>query len=297
MAAWKQHLVTVLTSPRYGSVVRLVTDFLAKALKKSNSKAVKAQHVVDTLKAMAAEEGMDDVKLMTAAWRIVHGKPVDAVPSVDVQHVNRVFTPASVERRSDLRTGDIELLLPADVKVEAVLDLGCGDGSILATLQKKYNVPKDRAYGVDAVELTGDLPFTYLTPGDMATLPDKSVDLVVAAMSLHHIDKLEDTLAQVYRILSPNGRFVVREHDVAKDDGSTTLFLSIVHAMYALVLTDPQEDPVFYDTFYAGFFQKSELVTTMARLGMKEALPPTKQVMQLARPYGPQRVYYTVFSK
>ncbi len=98
----------------------------------------------------------------------------------------------------------------ADGQPGAVLEVGCGPGALAERLRAERGIrltaldlsPRmvalARARGVDARE--GDirhLPF-----------PAGSYDTVIAAWMLYHVDRLDDALAEVARVLRPGGRFV-----------------------------------------------------------------------------------------
>jgi len=92
-----------------------------------------------------------------------------------------------------------------------LLEIGCGTGllaerlvgelpdtEVLATDQSERMVELTAARGVTArVADAGDLPF-----------PDDSFDAVVAAWMLYHVPDLDRALAQVRRVLRPEGIFV-----------------------------------------------------------------------------------------
>jgi 2-polyprenyl-3-methyl-5-hydroxy-6-metoxy-1,4-benzoquinol methylase len=91
-----------------------------------------------------------------------------------------------------------------------VLDFGCGTG-VLFDEASKY---AGRIYGVDLVleaaqllvEEWGLSKVTLLTPDQLKkTVPPGSVDIILAAEVLEHIEPLEDTVLLFRDLLKPNG--------------------------------------------------------------------------------------------
>lgn len=97
-----------------------------------------------------------------------------------------------------------------------VLDVGCGTGRLLNSLPRRYDgvgvdisaamLDKARAQGVHVVQAGGDeLPF-----------PDSSFDLVTTFAVLHHLidpARVRRTLAEMIRVLKPNGAVLVWDHN------------------------------------------------------------------------------------
>ena len=93
---------------------------------------------------------------------------------------------------------------------EITLDLGCGEGRLARELVRRGH----RVVGVDASETLVRLaaeadPESEYRVADAADLPlaDKSVDLVVAFMTLMDIADAATAIAESARVLRPGGRF------------------------------------------------------------------------------------------
>ncbi len=110
--------------------------------------------------------------------------------------------------------------LLGDVRNQAVLDLGCGSGSNTVLLA-------DRGARVTGLDLSPDLvdlarqrlAVNHLTDADVRfvvgsahaiDLPDASIDVVFGMAILHHLD-LQQTAAEVWRVLRPGGRAIFQE--------------------------------------------------------------------------------------
>jgi ubiquinone/menaquinone biosynthesis C-methylase UbiE len=102
---------------------------------------------------------------------------------------------------------------------EAILDIGCGTGALLRRLANAY--PLASLVGVDAaagmiqqaqaaVPAGGLLRFMEAR-AEQLPFPDGSFDLVVSTMSFHHWADQQRGLAEVRRVLKPQGVFVLTD--------------------------------------------------------------------------------------
>jgi SAM-dependent methyltransferase len=109
----------------------------------------------------------------------------------------------------------LELLPPPGA---TTLDLGCGEGRVGAELQRRgYDV-----VGVDAsermVELAREQHAAEVADATDLPFEDGSFELVIAYMSVMNFDDPESALAEVARVLEPQGRFcsaIVHPIDIA----------------------------------------------------------------------------------
>ena len=108
----------------------------------------------------------------------------------------------------------VEQIIPLAVEELAgrgkVLDLGCGDGQIARALAAQGS----DVLGVDPTQLHIDVAIErgggprYLL-GGATKIPadDNSFDAVVACLVFEHIDQMDEAMAEVARVLKPNGQF------------------------------------------------------------------------------------------
>jgi len=114
-------------------------------------------------------------------------------------------------------------------KNASVLDLGCGFG-MMATLFGLFGAKEVMGYDLNTekIDLFKKL-LLYLDPevgnvkpvhGDSSKIefPDEYFDVVVTNETLSHVREMEHTIEEIYRILKPGGRLLVR-------DGNNSLFL------------------------------------------------------------------------
>lgn len=99
-----------------------------------------------------------------------------------------------------------------------LLDVGCGSGALLAALAARY--PPLGLAGVDLSPVMlavakRRLPEARLVHADAGRLPfaTDAFDTVVSASSLHYWPEPERALAEIARVLRPNGRIVLCDWD------------------------------------------------------------------------------------
>ena len=97
-------------------------------------------------------------------------------------------------------------------KGEKILDIGFGSGIILKMLVKK----ECDTYGIDisseAVEYikkTNKKAKVKVCDAEKPDFPDNSFDKVICSEVIEHLEKPENLLKEVYRILKPKGTFII----------------------------------------------------------------------------------------
>jgi ubiquinone/menaquinone biosynthesis C-methylase UbiE len=133
------------------------------------------------------------------------------MPDLTRLYRNR-FRPDELPRRmavwKALCSGFFQPLIGPD---RIVLDLACGYGEFINNIsaQKKYAVdlnPDARGH------LGKDVEFCLGRADAVAAVPDGAVDVVFASNFLEHLrtkDECDAVLAEILRMLSPGGRFIV----------------------------------------------------------------------------------------
>lgn len=118
---------------------------------------------------------------------------------------------------------------------DAVLDVCTGTGTLLLYLQAKVGaaghiVGLDFSPGMLAVarEKTKHLPSVRLVEGDAGSLPfdDGIFDAVTCSHAFYELkgETQEPALAEIHRVLKPNGVFLMMEHDVPRNPLVKALF-------------------------------------------------------------------------
>ena len=145
------------------------------------------------------------------------------------------FTPVSVEpyqqksmesshakTRALERLSHLRKMLPADAKINCMVDLGTGNAQIPYYFSEEMDIPA--VYGIDVYPQKD-----FKSPGNLSrviyrqyangtvNIPTGIADLVIILVSIHHID-LNEYIPIIRRILKPNGYLFIREHDVITEE-------------------------------------------------------------------------------
>lgn len=178
------------------------------------------------------------------------------------------------DSRATNRANLLIRMLPQEFIPETMLDIGVGDGSITSAIQRHYDLPKDKVFGTDIVTPREEPSFTFnLVDGSDLPFNDNSFDLITANMVLHHVDDLDRLLQEIRRVLRPNGYLIISEHDILSNMNSEDIsgltseewreyvssFLDIVHLLYEVILSDPQEtEPQEFEESFRRNYLSSE---------------------------------------
>lgn len=178
------------------------------------------------------------------------------------------------DSRANNRANLLIRMLPQGFIPETMLDIGVGDGSITSAIQRHYDLPKDKVFGTDIVTPREEPSFTFnLVDGIDLPFDDNSFDLITANMVLHHVDDLDGLLQEIRRVLRPNGYLIISEHDILSNMNSEDIsgltseewreyvssFLDIVHLLYEVILSDPQEtEPQEFEESFRRNYLSSE---------------------------------------
>jgi ubiquinone/menaquinone biosynthesis C-methylase UbiE len=126
------------------------------------------------------------------------------------------------------------------------LDIGCGSGKKTILFSKYLNLNKENMHGTD-IKTWGPyqksknvLPFKFkYIENNKLNYSDNNFDIITCVLTLHHINKLEDFLKEIYRVLKDNGILILIEHCVYKDNDR--IIINIQHMLFS-ALYDKQKD-------------------------------------------------------
>jgi SAM-dependent methyltransferase len=135
--------------------------------------------------------------------------------------------------------------------ITSILDFGGNVGTTAMVIGRKIlKLSKENTLVVDIDDWSGNKwtprdDITFHLTSNMKDIPDDSIDLITCFHTLHHIagDDYPHILKQFYRILSPNGRVVLFEHNCSHDKWAGLIDLE--HAFYDVVISKK----ISYDKF------------------------------------------------
>lgn len=156
------------------------------------------------------------------------------------------------------------------ISSEKALDVATGDGifirSLIKTL-KGYNT----FIGVDVSQKSlntasrrskRNVTQFIKMDGRNLDFPDNSFDLVSISESLHHIEDPQRVLKEIYRVLHPEGIFILQESISDRNQEKSSLSDALLHDFISQI-------DVFRGLFHRGFFEQQEIVSMVQESGFK----------------------------
>jgi len=143
------------------------------------------------------------------------------------------YHPSLIDQKKIVRERFTSLFnLIFDKKCHSILDIGCGTGFYFKILknyvQKIFATEISELYLKKAVELVQEekLENVYFNLSLSGQIPFKesSFDSVLVFAVFHHIDDIEGSIDEIYRVLKPGGRCIVIEPNILNP--AMFLFLS-----------------------------------------------------------------------
>jgi ubiquinone/menaquinone biosynthesis C-methylase UbiE len=171
------------------------------------------------------------------------------------------------QKRSAERLGHLLRVLPAGYRVDSFLDLGAGNCEITQAVAKSLGSRVVYAYDVYPVkdyvppEAGSNIIYKQII-NNQIDLPDNSVDLVTAWMSIHHLPFIDLYLSELRRVLKPGGLLFIREHDVTNPQ--LAIYLDQIHENYA---RQHGYDPRNHMVTKARYWGRAELRQLLAKYG------------------------------
>jgi SAM-dependent methyltransferase len=115
----------------------------------------------------------------------------------------------------------IEAIMFESLRGGNVLDIGCGDGTLLYQLRDHFDELIGLEYSPHRLEsarrnLSG-LAFRGLTGSaeDMKDVPSASIDVIVSADTIEHIPDVYAAVGEMHRVLKPGGSLVINTPNIA----------------------------------------------------------------------------------
>lgn len=118
-------------------------------------------------------------------------------------HVRSIHVP----RVQRLATAIAELV----PRASSYLDIGCGDGSMARTIGEAVGATSDM-HGVDVLVRPNAVIDVRRYDGHVLPFESGRFDLVTICDVLHHAEDAEAVMREAIRVLSPQGRLVIKDH-------------------------------------------------------------------------------------
>lgn len=136
------------------------------------------------------------------------------------QENKKGFVPRLYEAIKKINLKHKYRLASRDLPVGKLLDIGCGVGDFLHVAENKGwqctgVEPSEEAREIARQRIKGDLLYSE----DLEQLTDQSFDLITMWHVLEHVDDLKWQVAQLQRLIKPNGRIVIAVPNYRSYDG------------------------------------------------------------------------------
>lgn len=161
-------------------------------------------------------------------------------------------------------------------RIHSYLDMGGNVGNTAMVFGRKiFKLPKEKTFVVDIDEWAGEkwVPrddITFIHYDKMATIPDRSIDMISAFHTLHHIPSADypKIMKEFYRILSNDGCIVLYEHNCEKHQWAGVI--DIEHAIFDVVVSKKITFDKFVKIHYAKYLSINKWKALFASVGFKD---------------------------
>jgi ubiquinone/menaquinone biosynthesis C-methylase UbiE len=228
------------------------------------------------------------------ALRLYFHSTLGNLPSVKAQKQKDSAQSEGCNGRANSRVAEIVKLIaecsqiPTNVKDLGpnyrILDVGCSEGAITAAVGAHLRLEGNQIHGCDVRPMPAAKGFTFsLISGLNLPYKAEQFDCVLALMALHHIETVENTLQEIWRVLKPNGLLIVREHD--NFTPKLAILIDVMHGLYARTWADPPEQPTFCDNYYANYRERSAWSSLIQQQGFLQAKDSPDSEKHYRRPW------------
>jgi SAM-dependent methyltransferase len=191
---------------------------------------------------------------------------------------------------ADGRTGYEVLAAQVPEGARAVLDLGCGNGPLLAAVARARPLVT-RLAGIDLCASDLALARTRLPegladlrcePAQKLSFEDASMDAVLSHHAFYLFDPMETAMAEVARVLRPGGLFSLVTWSFTAE--RIELFANLMNVSSALTRRD---NPHFTGWADRRNFQRAVFEGMLEAAGFAPPLAVTEHTLELCEPAGP----------
>jgi len=250
---WKKIFTSmVIVSLSFNTGMIFASDYLNKVFTTPFLRVENAKFIDTVLRQIPSQDFYKVVDTIQAEYGDLsdeewYEKLIERIPQIKSwKHPFNVI--ASLQHQKKILSAQARTLLGDKVVVNGYVEIGT-PGTYLTSMQH-FLIAKGKRYIINDVQRWSDYlqgyslnPLNKFSPYDSFVemhdydpipedkIPSKSVDLVVCFIGLHHIplEKLENFIASIQRILRPGGTFLLRDHDAC-----TPELLSITYAAHSI---------------------------------------------------------------
>ncbi len=158
------------------------------------------------------------------------------------------------------------------------LDIGSGNGVITKVIGESFGFSFQNIYGTEISkwqekehENSETAVKTSYLVGNSLPFDENTFDMVSCIMSIHHFEFKDEMLKEIYRVLKPDGLFIIREHDFDHSKEMKDL-IDLEHALYATVIHEKMNlDKInnFWNTYIGNYFSFIDIRNELEKLDFK----------------------------
>jgi HrpA-like RNA helicase/SAM-dependent methyltransferase len=164
------------------------------------------------------------------------------------------------------------------LQIASYADIGSGQGDIGKAIGKYLDLDRSAIHLLD-IESAHEIE---VIQDDQIPLPNRSIGLVTAFVSIHHFTNPVQMLMEIQRITISQGYFYLRDHNV-----TTPAQAHYINWIHLLDMVNRDENEL--DQYYTAFYSYQQLANYLQTLGYTPV-----EVQQLPEP-NPQKLYNALF--
>ena len=214
------------------------------------------------------------------------------------------------DKRSKGRIRDIKFLTESNEfynffysqKPFYYLDFGGAEGSISYAIGKYLDIPDKNIYTfdletpesstVDRIKETYPINYVKGIPNQKLPFNNDTISLITAFQVFHHVENIDNTLKELYRIMKVGGYLIIREHDL--DSNLQRTLIDIEHGLYEM------NDVDWFNNYEAYYKSKKDWINLLEK-NKFEYIKNIKYTNSLGEQdvlkFNQTRYFYMVFQK
>ncbi len=196
---------------------------------------------------------------------------------------------AEQKRSYENKVNRLDSIVP--LKNKKILDIGTEDCYFIDLLNEKSGVNVTVGLNIGSIgSYRGEKDCITLYDGINIPFPDSTFDVVTILMTIHHMDKPEGTLKEVFRVLKKGGKLIIYEHDFSDD--KTNMTIDFIHFYYELIYNSTFNSPYYADYIIQRNTKRKldNILTEIGFINESDKLPAP-----LKDPSGRMRIYYGLY--